>query len=233
MAEHLYWFLHITGLVVGLLYVFCFSPAVGLPRLKSILCGSSVYISSYSLMLVLYAIVTGRFGGQNLIRVMIFIPPITLLFSEVFMIPKRQALDLFAPVVCISQAVAKPGCQFVGCCKSWLVVSWGIMNRVTETRLFPLQLAEGLTSMLIAVFLIVRLKRKKEYDGGLMAEMLLLFGLTRVGWEYLRDSRKYFFGLSELAFWALAITVVGTVWLIVLHNKKRLNRDSKIKSEGT
>jgi prolipoprotein diacylglyceryltransferase len=52
-----------------------------------------------------------------------------------------------------------------------------------------------------------------------MAWMWVMFGSTRVIWEFFRANEKLFWGLSELALWSIALTVAGVIWL-VLDKKK-------------
>ena len=52
-----------------------------------------------------------------------------------------------------------------------------------------------------------------------MAWMWVMFGTTRVIWEFFRANEKLFWGLSELALWSIALTVAGVIWL-VLDKKK-------------
>jgi prolipoprotein diacylglyceryltransferase len=48
-----------------------------------------------------------------------------------------------------------------------------------------------------------------------MAWMWVMFGSTRVIWEFFRANEKLFWGLSELALWSIALTVAGVIWLVL------------------
>jgi prolipoprotein diacylglyceryltransferase len=45
--------------------------------------------------------------------------------------------------------------------------------------------------------------------------MWVMFGSTRVIWEFFRVNEKLFWGLSELALWSVALFVAGVLWLIL------------------
>jgi phosphatidylglycerol:prolipoprotein diacylglycerol transferase len=167
-------------------------------------------------MLVLFWIITGDFGGQNVIRVFLFVPLILLLYAKTFDIDYKVSLDFAAPVLCIAQAFGKIGCTISGCCESFIEVPWGVYNQQTETTLFPVQICEGITALLVAVCVVLIAKRRGFRCGGItMAWMWVMFGSTRVVWEFFRANEKLFLGLSELALWSIALTVAGVVWLIL------------------
>ena len=97
-----------------------------------------------------------------------------------------------------------------------VLYSFGVCS-YTKTRLFPIQLLEGLVSAAIAIWLIVYAK-KHDYDcdGLCMPYMLISFGITRFFLEFLRDNPiTIFWGISELAFWALFMSIVGAIWIMV------------------
>lgn len=220
-----YYDFHILGFVASLIYLYLVFPKYKVKRLNGFCLAALTYLTAYALMLVLYWIITGRFGGQNVIRIFLFLPPILLLYANTFGVDYKKSLDFAAPVLCIAQAFGKIGCTVSGCCESWLQVSWGVYNPYTETRLFPVQLAEGLTALIIAITVILIAYRHKFRCRGItMAWMWVLFGSTRVIWEFFRAEEKLFLGLSELALWSVALTVAGVIWLIL---DKRHGGESK------
>ena len=92
-----------------------------------------------------------------------------------------------------------------------------------------MQIAEGITALAIAIAVIYIAARKDFCAGGsTMAWMWVLFGPTRVIWEFFRANEKLFLGLSELALWSIALSVAGVIWLIL--DKKQLNKKQGEKS---
>ena len=220
-----YYGFHVLGFVASLIYLYFVFPKYEVKRLNGFCLAALTYLTAYALMLVLFWIITGRFGGQNVIRIFLFLPIILLLYANTFGVDYKKSLDFAAPVLCIAQAFGKIGCTKSGCCESWLQVSWGVYNPYTETRLFPVQLAEGLTSLIIAIAVIMIAYRRSFRCGGItMAWMWVMFGSTRVIWEFFRAEEKLFWGLSELALWSVALTVAGVIWLILY---KRQGEESK------
>ena len=217
-----YYCTHLLGFVVALVYVWVITPRYEIRRTSGIVLAVCSYTILYAWSLVLYWICTGTFGGQNIVRAYVFLPLILWFFSIVCDVRTDRVMDMAAPIVCLTLALAKVGCQYAGCCESWWKVDWGIFNRWEGTRLFPVQLAEALTALGISVFLVwLSKKHEYRYGGRCMAWMLFLFGSTRVVWEFLRDNEKILFGLSELALWSTVMAATGAVWLLIDSQKRK------------
>ena len=211
-----YYGFHIIGFLATLIYLYFVFPKYEVKRIRGFCLAACTYLTAYALMLVLFWIITGNFGGQNVIRVFLFLPLILLLYSNAFDVDYKKSLDFAAPVLCIAQAFGKIGCTISGCCESYLEVSWGVYNPNAETKLFPVQIAEGITSIVIAIAVILIAARKDFRAGGrTMAWMWVMFGPTRVIWEFFRANEKLFWGLSELSLWSIALSIAGVLWLIL------------------
>jgi phosphatidylglycerol:prolipoprotein diacylglycerol transferase len=215
-----YYIYHVIGFIATFAYLFWVLPKYGVKRFNGLALATCTYLTAYALMLVLFWIITGNFGGQNVIRVFLFVPLILLLYANTFDVDLKVSLDFAAPVLCIAQAFGKIGCTVSGCCESFIEVPWGVYNAYTETRLFPVQICEGITALIIAISVIIMAFRQDfRCRGTTMAWMWVMFGSTRVIWEFFRANEKLFLGLSELALWSIALTVAGVIWL-VLDKKK-------------
>lgn len=211
-----YYGFHIIGFLATLIYLYFVFPKYEVKRIRGFCLAACTYLTAYALMLVLFWMITGNFGGQNVIRVFLFLPLILLLYSNAFDVDYKKSLDFAAPVLCIAQAFGKIGCTISGCCESYLEVSWGVYNPYTETKLFPVQLAEGVTALIIAITVVLIAARKDFRCGGrTMPWMWVMFGSTRVIWEFFRANEKLFWGLSELALWSVALFAAGVLWLIL------------------
>ena len=211
-----YYLYHVIGFIATVLYLLWVFPKYGVKRFNGLALAACTYLTAYAWMLVLFWIITGDFGGQNVIRIFLFVPLILLLYAKAFDVDYKKSLDFAAPVLCIAQTFGKIGCTVSGCCESFLEVPWGVYNPDTETRLFPVQICEGVTALVIAVTVIVMASRKGyRCNGRTMAWMWVMFGSTRVIWEFFRANEKLFLGLSELALWSILLTVAGVVWLIL------------------
>ena len=211
-----YYGFHILGFIASFIYLYWVFPKYKVKRIRGFALAACTYLTAYALMLVLFWIITGDFGGQNVIRIFLFLPLILWLYANTFDVDYKVSLDFAAPILCIAQAFGKIGCTRSGCCESWLEVSFGVYNPSTETILFPVQIAEGITALVIAIAVVLIARRNSFRCGGrTMAWMWVMFGPTRVIWEFFRANDKLVLGLSELALWSVALTVAGVIWLIL------------------
>lgn len=165
------------------------------------------------------------FGGFNMVRGVLFYPLIDLLVALAFKESYRKLTDFLAPVAQICSGLSHLGCIFSGCCHGY-PASWGIYSNHAETVCFPVQPIEAVVNVAIGIWLIVMIKRKRQ-QGKLMLWMMTLFGITRFFLEFLRDNRKVWGNVSELALFALATFLVGVAGLILVtyFDKRRCNNE--------
>lgn len=217
----LYFWFHIFGFVAAVIYILIFSRKFEIPLKKSLPLIVLAYVTVYALMLLLFYLITGYFGGQNIIRIFIFLPFVVFYYCKALNIPAEKAMDFVSPIPCIIHGISHIGCIFEGCCFSNIQTRFGIYNPVTKTTLFPVQLLETAVALIIAGYFIIKLKRHRySLSGKAMPEMLILFGVTRFLLEFLRDNEKLFWGISELALWALGAALLGLVWLLIKRRRR-------------
>ena len=140
-------------------------------------------------------------------------------------LPLWETCDIFAPGLAIGHGIGRLGCLAAGCC--WgkpTHLPWGITftNRDTTTGvplgipLHPTQLYEALAEAVIFLVLAMLLKRKHK-DGAIIGLYLLLYGIARVGVEFLRmhDTSNPMGGPLTLEQWiALGLAIFGLVLLL-------------------
>ena len=126
----------------------------------------------------------------------------------------RRMLDFMTPGYALLLAVFKVSCCFAGCCFGY-PTAHGLWNPIFEQTLFPVQIVEGIASLILCI-VCCRAAKKHEYrvTGRLYPLFLVLFGAFRFFADFLRLSPTLFWGLSDLALVALAMVVIGAVWLI-------------------
>ena len=220
LANTLYWGCYFLGFVA----IFIFNPIYGkhynLQPKKSLIFTIVSYLLIYLWAYILAWVVNGfKWGHHNAIRVYIWFPLVLFLLGKKFRIDFRTACEYMAPSTCIVYGIARLGCIFTGCCYG-IPASWGMYSYSALEKCFPVQLCEGLTSLLIAVIVILLAKKKKyEPTGKLYPFMLVIYGATRFVWELFSAKPRVLFGITELGIWAFLTTLVGVVWLIIF--KKR------------
>jgi len=142
-----------------------------------------------------------------------------LAFIKIKKLPLGETFDLLVPYVALGQSLGRIGCFFNGCCygKPW---DFGIFFPVHGATLFPSQLVDSFTLLIIFVVLkIVSMKKKKT--GMVFAFSFVLFGLQRFLMEFIRgDERPFYFSLSIFQWISLFVSAVGMITLIYLWKKK-------------
>ena len=209
------------GFVSVFFFVTLSGKQIGIKLKKSIAVIMTVYPTAVLWMFVMYWLETGVFGGNNIVRVFVYIPLIAYPVAKLLHISYKDILAMLAFGPVAVQAVSHLGCMFEGCCQGY-AQSWGLYNRVTGNLHFPTQPIEALISWLIIFYLLYRSKKHNHIpDGKEYPLMLAIFGSTRFVCEFLRDNNKLWLGISSLAFHALFMFAVGLIWLIVLNKREK------------
>lgn len=230
IANTLYW----SCYVLGFLAIFVFNSVYGkhyhIAPGKAFLFTFVSYILIYAWTYVLAWVVNGfTWGHHNAIRVYIWFPLVLFVTCKIFRLDWKMSCEFMAPSTCIVYGIARLGCNFTGCCYG-IPARWGIYSVQAGGSVFPVQLCESVTALLIAFYLIY-LAKKRNYQptGTLYPIMLVLYGGTRFLWEFLADNQKLFLGISELALWALATFIIGLAWLFARNeiNQKKSSKTQR------
>ena len=221
----LYWGCYVLGFLTIFIFNAFYGKHYGISPGKSVAFSVVSYILIYAWAYILAWVVNGfEWGHHNAIRVYIWFPVVLLLTAKLFKINWMTACEYLTPSTCIVYGIARLGCNFTGCCYG-IPASWGIESVEAGHRVFPVQLCEALTALAIAA-ITIHLAKKRNYkpDGTLYPFMMILYGGTRLVWEFFADNTKIFFGLSELALWALLTFLIGLAWYFTV---KEANRRKK------
>lgn len=160
-----------------------------------------------------------NWGGNNIVRVFVYVPLIALPVAKFLKIEGNRALSLLSFAPLLVHGVSHFGCVFAGCCYGYQWI-YGIYNSLFCDYRFPIQPIEALTAVAIVFYLFYRAKKRNYVPDGLeYPVMLVLFGSTRFLFEFLRDNEKMFWGISNLAIHALFMFVVGIIWIIIAKKK--------------
>lgn len=210
-----------VSVLVGLIW---FGKKLEIPILKVVITVVIVYPLVVLWMFLMFWMESGftTFGGNNIVRIFIYVPVIGLPVAKWLKVDKKKALSLLSFAPLLVHGVSHFGCIFFGCC-SGFPCSFGIYNPFYEDIRFPIQPIEAITAVAIVAYLFIR-ARKKNYipDGFEYPIMLVLFGSTRFVFEFFRYyDQRLFWGISNLAIHALFMFVVGIVWIVILKRKRK------------
>ncbi len=225
LSELIYYVFHVLGFVTVFFFALWYGHKFHFSKKQIIFLVLFCYPILYLWIYILSWAETGftKFGGNNIVRGFVWLPVIGLLASKILKQKWSKICAFLAPMPCLSQGVSHIGCIFAGCCHGYQS-SWGIYQPYLSYTVFPVQLFEAATALIITVGLtLIYLRYKDNSIAVLYPIMLITFGFTRFGWEFARDNEKIFLGCSVLAFHALFMAVVGVIWIIVLivHNRNK------------
>jgi len=117
-------------------------------------------------------------------------------------LPGWRTADLCAPGIALGQAIGRLGCFSAGCCYGKPTgLPWGITFTSTyaydnvgvplNIPLHPTQLYESAGTLLLFLYLMVRLSRR-HFAGQIILEYLILYSALRFVIEYFRDDDRGF-----------------------------------------
>lgn len=150
----------------------------------------------------------------------VFLTPILVIASAaVIKQPWRNIIDMVALSEMIARAFGKLGCHLGYCCRGF---EWeqGIYNPIADANVFPTQLCEFVTMLVIIIIGFCIVYGSKNYKPGtLYPIMALLYGSTRFIWEFTRfytyEGERYFFlGMSLWQFCSVITVALSVVWLV-------------------
>jgi len=169
-----------------------------------------------------------------------------LILIRRYRLPFWKVTDAFAPGVALGQAIGRQGCFAAGCC--WgkpTALPWGVefgdlAHRITGVpvgvHLHPTQLYESAACVVIFL-LLLRLHRRKRFDGEVIAAYAVLYGLTRFLIEFVRDDPRgdiagltTLTGLSTSQLISLIVVVGGLVFLFL--RRRRARREEAAAGDG-
>lgn len=232
----IYYFFHALGLFLALVNGLNDARRLNIKRWKALIAILVVYPVIYELR---YAVrwfeqLFYDCSGANIIKAFIFLPVVIWPVARLLKVKQIKINQLFAVIPCIGQGISHFGCVFAGCCQGYKS-SWGIYNYWLGYTCVPVQIFEGVTALLIGVYIEFRFRKKKwQDDKKAMPIMFVLFGISRFLLEFLRDNEKVIWHISNPALHCLLMTTVGFIWLTVLkkydhlENKKKRDRKNRL-----
>ncbi len=136
-----------------------------------------------------------------------------------------EIADILAPPLALGISIGRIGCFFNGCCygKPW---KWGLVfspdsaaGRVFPNQpLFPTQLISS-ASLLVICFILVGLRRRKDFTQHIFLWFLVLYSVHRFMIEFIRaDYPEVLFHLTVPQFMSI---ILGISSLMLMISKKR------------
>lgn len=215
MGKTVYDVFFALGFVSVLTGLLIFGRKMDLPVWKIIVTVLIVYPTVVLWMFVLYWIESGftAWGGNNIVRIFVYVPLVGIPVARLLKVDRNRMLSLLSFGPLLVHGISHFGCIFAGCCSGY-PWEYGIYNPSYRDYRFPIQPIEALGAVAIVVYLFIRAKKRNYVPDGMeYPNMLVLYGSSRVLFEFCRSNDKMFLGLSHLALHALVMLIVGVIWI--------------------
>ncbi|MBP5434522.1 prolipoprotein diacylglyceryl transferase [bacterium] len=210
--------LHSWGYILAIIAVFLFSVWYG--RKLKMEAEKAIFFAVLIVPLItggmpLLGFIDGG-GGFNWVRIAVFAPFVVYAACLALDMPFGKTFDFIAPGAAIQHGVAHIFCIFAGCCNGY-PSAFGIWNAKKHDYLFPIQLVEAVSSLLVC-FYIVWYAKKRNYEvrGISYGQYLFLFGLTRTIWEFFRDNTEFRWQISTFQYYSFAAYLLGAIWINII-----------------
>jgi len=212
LGASIYMWGHILTTVIVIVFCSRYLKNFRIDLEKAFLLAFSIVPFAISLMLITRNFDNNQ-GIFNWVRAAVFIPAVIYLLCLALDMSFSTTMDFLAPCAALHHGIAHIFCIFSGCCYGY-PSSFGIWNKLMNDYLFPVQLFESATSLLIFWFMVWYAKRKKyDVHGISYGQYLVLFGLTRTFWEFFRDNTEVRWQISTFQYYSFAAFLLGVIWL--------------------
>jgi phosphatidylglycerol:prolipoprotein diacylglycerol transferase len=179
---------------------------------------------------VLFAVETGEWGGAwtgsaifsrgglSLLGGLYVGVFVAWIYAGAMGIRGLYMLDLLAVPLAGAFTVGRLGCFFAGCCRGpELPEGWMLPSFIPQPHLFPSPLVGSFLNLLI-VGVLFYIPVDKANPGRRAAWFFILYGVARIGVEFVRTNRIIWAGLTIVHIFSIPLIVVG---LLILWWTKR------------
>ena len=243
----MYTAIHILSMVAAVAFNTYYGYKLGLSKSKAALSSAFSLALLYMTMLIIPWVESGfqAFGAQNMVKTYVFAPIIFVIDCLVFKIDFRKISDMHAIWPMILHGISHLACIPEGCCGGYQYLEgtkmYDLAMKLTGTNMIPNQLFESIGALVIAgIMFAIAYKKKFRLNGRLFYVMIIVYGIERFCWEFLRNNNKIVvfgkmtnaavgdFGLSDLSFYCVAMIVVGISFLVAftIIDKKKESKNA-------
>ena len=165
-----------------------------------------------------YKMINTRDGGLAIHGGIIFGILIGLVLCKLWTIHPWDALDLFAPVIALGQAIGRWGNYFNGeAYGAPTTLPWAI--EINGVMVHPTFLYESIWCFLLFGFLLL-ISRQRKFSGQIFLLYGMLYSVERFFVEWLRTDSLLFFGFKTAQI--LSLVIIFSFFFIYRYRKKHL-----------
>ena len=243
----MYTAIHILSMVISVAFNTYYGYKLGLTKAKAAASSAFSLALLYITMILIPWVESGfqSMGAQNMVKTYVFAPIIFVIVCFVFKIDFRKVSDMHAVWPMLLHGISHLACMIPNCCGGYCYLEgtkmYSIAQALTGTNMVPNQLFESIAALIIgAVMFFIAYKKDFKLNGKLFYVMLIVYGINRFGWEFLRNNDKIivfgemtnaesgYFGISDLSFYSIAMVIVGIAFLVAFHIKDKKKEAAEV-----
>ncbi len=218
-----YWTMLVLAAVLTVVLSFCRAKHHGFGKIKALIIAVLLLVYGCVGAKLLYMLenpgsVFSLRGGMSLYGSVYFIPAAMLITAWILRTRFARCMDFVAMYGPLIFAFMRIGCYLTDCCGGRSITLFG------ETFVPPVQLMECFLDVAIFGFLYYYERRKIKPGSGLLYPIfMVLYGLIRFCIEFLRDTPKNLWHLSEGQWLSTVSILLGAdiLWMIKKLKKKK------------
>jgi phosphatidylglycerol:prolipoprotein diacylglycerol transferase len=121
--------------------------------------------------------------------------------------------DRFAALLPFTIAIGRVGCLMTGCCRGLPYDGWCAIRGSDGISRHPTQIYEIIFQVTVGILSILMVRRKLLF-GRLFSFYLIVYGVFRFITEFVRETPKFFGGLSGYQLLSLAMITLGAAFFL-------------------
>jgi phosphatidylglycerol:prolipoprotein diacylglycerol transferase len=126
---------------------------------------------------------------------------------------KMPPNDRFATLLPFTIGIGRIGCLMAGCCGGLPHDGWCALRGADGVSRYPTQVFEIVFQFTVGLLFVLMLKRQMLF-GRLFSLYLVVYGAFRFLTEFIRDTPKFFGGLSGYQVLAILMMLLGAAFLV-------------------
>lgn len=239
-SEYLYYFMYIVGFAISLIINLKDCGRYRLDKKKAVIYTVCMFLCGIAGAMLMGKIYTAfcrshGFNGVSAVAIfgaVVFAPIFMLVFFILEKSDYKKNLDMLTPCIYITLTCAKFGCFLDGCCFG-IPSDFGFYNPYARTTVFPVQLFEVASMIIMLILTQLYLKKsRKAPDGFAYPLTTAVYCAMRFGWEFLRyyetdEMRHAVLGLTFWQSWCAVIFALSAIAMVMLKIKQQRNTQEK------
>lgn len=164
----------------------------------------------------------GYRSGWSFFGCVFLVPIAYLLLSKIIKVPYPMLMDFAGPSCATLFMLIKVNCAAKGCCGGFPIIM-----KTGKELFFPVQIIEVISGFILLAVLL-RMQKEEKKRGKTAPVFLLVFGMMRFAYSFLREEIKYIKWLLPFDvyvpvthLWPIVCIIWGLIWMYRIVSKNK------------